>query len=382
MTPPRGFPPAEFADRVRRAQASMATQGLAALLLTTEPEVRYYTGFLTRFWESPTRPWFVVMPATGKPIAVIPSIGAHLMGQTWVEDIRTWSSPDYADDGVGLLAETLSEVVPVDGWIGLADQMESHVRMPRAALRELETRIGTRALVSDGAITRTLRMVKSEAEVAKIAQAVSVATRAFDRVGEIARADLPLDRVFRDFQRLCLEEGADWVPYLAGAAGPDGYGDVISPATGAPLEVCDILMLDTGLVRDGYFCDFDRNFALGPPSAAARAAYARLIAATEAAFDAAKPGAIVSDVFTAMASVLGTENSAGRLGHGLGIQLTEWPSLIADDHTVLAPGMVLTLEPSIAVSPGKLLVHEENIVIRDGDAEWLTAPSGPELPVI
>ena len=41
--------------------------------------------------------WF---PLEGQPIAVIPSIGAHLMGQTWVNDIRTWQAPDYHDDGV------------------------------------------------------------------------------------------------------------------------------------------------------------------------------------------------------------------------------------------------------------------------------------------
>ena len=49
----------------------MAENKVAALLLTTEPEVRYFTGFLTQFWQSPTRPWFLVIPASGKPIAVV-----------------------------------------------------------------------------------------------------------------------------------------------------------------------------------------------------------------------------------------------------------------------------------------------------------------------
>ncbi|MFB1024737.1 MAG: aminopeptidase P family N-terminal domain-containing protein, partial [Octadecabacter sp.] len=134
MSPPtRGFAKAEFGARTQRAQAKMAEKGLAALLLTTEPEVRYYTGFLTRFWESPTRPWFVVVPPIGDPIAVIPSIGAHLMGHTWIKDIRTWQAPDYDDDGIKLLAQTLREVTPLRGKIGLADEMESHVQMPLAS---------------------------------------------------------------------------------------------------------------------------------------------------------------------------------------------------------------------------------------------------------
>lgn len=380
--PQRGFPVAEFEGRAARAQTLMAKAGLDALLLTTDPEVRYYTGFLTRFWESPTRPWFVILPGTGKPIAVIPSIGAHLMGQTWVEDIRTWAAPDYDDDGIGLLTDALAEVTPTDGRIGVADQMESHMRMPLASLRDLEQRLGARHLVSDDAITRRLRLVKSEAEIDKVKVATAIAKRAFNRVPEIAGAGVPLTSVFRDFQRLCLEEGADWVPYLAGAASAGGYGDVISPATDTPLAAGDVLMLDTGLVWDGYFCDFDRNFSLGPPSDTVATAHNRLIDATEAAFNIAKPGAVIADLFHAMQPLLGEEASAVRLGHGLGQQLTEWPSIIAADTTPLKPGMVLTLEPAIAVNPGKLLVHEENIVIRDHGAEYLSTPDSRTLKVI
>lgn len=378
----RGFPAKEFEDRVARAQARMAVSGLQALLLTTEPEIRYYTGFLTRFWESPTRPWFVVLPAQGMPIAVIPSIGAHLMRQTWITDIRTWVAPDYIDDGVGLLAETLCEVTDEDAWIGIASHLESHVGMPLASFEHLGEQLGTRAVVGDRAITRTLRLVKSEREIEKIRRAIQIAERAFARAPEIAGIGVPLAQVFRSFQGLCLEEGADWVPYLAGAAEVGGYGDVISPADDTPLAQSDILMLDTGLVWDGYFCDFDRNFALGAPSDQIRAAHARLVEAVHVAFEAAKPGALISDLFEAMTAVVGGQGDVGRMGHGLGMQLTEWPSIIAADDTPLVPGMVLTLEPSIPTGPGKLMVHEENIVIRDGGAEFLTQPAPAELPIL
>ena len=182
-----------------------------------------------------------------------------------------------------------------------------------------------------------------------------------------------------------MDAGADWVPYLAGAAGAGGYGDVISPATETPLAAGDVLMLDTGLVWDGYFCDFDRNFSLGPPAPEIATAHARLIDATRAGFEAAKPGAVISDLFHAMQAVADPDaaaGEAGRLGHGLGLQLTEWPSIIAADHTPLVPGMVLTLEPSVPLGPGRLLVHEENIVIRAEGAEYLTTPSGPNIRVI
>jgi Xaa-Pro aminopeptidase len=381
----RGFPSEEFRARTRRAQALMEDAGLSALLLTTEPEVRYYTGFLTRFWESPTRPWFVVLPLSGAPIAVIPSIGAHLMGQTWIADIRTWQAPDYSDDGVTLLAEALREVVPQGARIGVADQMESHLRMPLADFRKLELLLDNRTLVSDATITRRLRMVKSTAEVTKIRATCQIANRAFDRVPEIARQGVPLDAVFRDFQRLCLEEGADWVPYLAGGAAQGGYGDVISPATAQPLVAGDVLMLDTGLVRDGYFCDFDRNFSIGAPAPDVTAGHARLIEATQAAFAIARPGAVISDLFQAMNAVVdpgGSGSDAGRLGHGLGMQLTEWPSLIAADHTPLEAGMVLTLEPGVTLPNGRIMVHEEDILITEGAPEWLSLPQSAGIRVI
>jgi Xaa-Pro aminopeptidase len=384
-SPPRGFHVVEFRQRTSAEQALMVEQGLAAMLLTTEPEIRYYTGFLTRFWESPTRPWFVILPVSGDPIAVIPSIGAHLMGQSWITDIRTWAAPDYTDDGIGLLTDALTETVPKDGRIGIADQMESHVRMPLADLRRLEQALAPRRVVGDTTITRRLRMVKSEAEIAKIAYAAQIATRAFDRVPDHVSPGMPLSDVFRRFQMLCLEVGADWVPYLAGAADASGYADVISPATDTPLVSGDVLMLDTGLVWDGYFCDFDRNYSVGAPSADVAAAHARLIDATRAAAEIAKPGVTIADLFHVMNGVVnpgGEAMEAGRLGHGLGMQLTEWPSIIPQDHTVLVPGMVLTLEPSVTVLPGKILVHEENIVIRESGAAFLSQPQSRDMRVI
>ncbi len=70
------------------------------------------------------------------------------------------------------------------------------------------------------------------------------------------------------------------------------------------------------------------------------------------------------------------------MGHGLGMQLTEWPSLTVEDQTLLKPGMVITLEPGLEVTPGRMMVHEENIVIRSSGAELLTERAPRELPII
>ena len=78
----------------------------------------------------------------------------------------------------------------------------------------------------------------------------------------------------------------------------------------------------------------------------------------------------------------GATPGGGRLGHGLGLSLTEWPSFTPLDDTVLCEGMVLTLEPGAVVAPGRILVHEENLVLRADGPKLLSARAPAELPVI
>ena len=69
-------------------------------------------------------------------------------------------------------------------------------------------------------------------------------------------------------------------------------------------------------------------------------------------------------------------------GHGLGAQLTEWPSLSASDATRLEAGMVITLEPGMTYAEGTMMVHEENLVITEDGAELLSRRAPDALPII
>ena len=108
----------------------MGEQRVDALLLTTEPEVRYFTGFLSQFWESPTRPWFLVIPSAGKPVAVIPEIGESGMAQTWIDDIQTWPAPRPEDDGISTLVSVFEKLTRRFGKIGMSLGVQSVIRMP------------------------------------------------------------------------------------------------------------------------------------------------------------------------------------------------------------------------------------------------------------
>ena len=84
------FEETEFQLRTEKVQKNMFENNVDAILLCTEPEVRYFTGFRSLFWQNPTRPCFVVIPKNGKPIAIIPDIGSDLIARTWIDGIRKW----------------------------------------------------------------------------------------------------------------------------------------------------------------------------------------------------------------------------------------------------------------------------------------------------
>ncbi len=373
------FQVAEYEARVSRAQQAMRQQNMQALLFTTEAEVRYFSGFRTQFWESPTRPWFLIVPADGKPIAVVPEIGAALMGETWIDDIRTWSSPAPHDDGISPVADILQGL----STVGVPMGRESQLRMPLADFSALRDKLSSTEFVDCTPLIAAQRFVKSPAEIEIIRQACDAASSAFDKAPGLFHADQSMKDAFRAFKIELLRQGADDVRYLVGGAGALGYDDVISPPGDRPLQEGDVLMLDTGATVNGYFCDFDRNFALGQPDDAVKQTHETLWQATEAGLAAARPGATCADLFLAMQNVIGgTGGNVGRYGHGLGMQLTEHPSIIEWDQTMLREGAVMTLEPSMPVPGGGMLVHEENIVIRDGGAELLSRRAPREMPIL
>ncbi len=388
--PARGFPAAEFEHRLARARRAMTDADLDLLLLTTEADVRWFSGFHTPFWKSPTRPWFLLVPASGMPVAVIPGIGEACMRRTWVRDVRTWSSPDARDDGVSLVAATIRELAGGGAGIGLPMGPGTHLRMPLADFERLRAALpGCRWRDASDAMN-ALRAVKSDAEAAKIRHACDVASRAFDAVPELYRAGIDDVELFRAFRIRCLREGADDVDYLVGAAGPGGYGDIISPPAGRTLVRGDVLILDTGCTYDGHFCDFDRNWSVGAPAAQVAHAYRVAWDATEAGLAAVRPGVRCDELHAVMEGIVaphavrsGTgKGSVGRAGHGLGTQLTEPPSLMPGDRTELVEGMVITLEPGFEFAPGRQMVHEENVRVTATGCELLSRRAPADIPVI
>ncbi len=380
------FAVAEHIERFARAQELMEQGRLDAIVLSSRVNVEYFSGFATEGFETPTRPLFVVLPREGVAVAVIPSgLRGEWVQSSWIEELVTWESPRPDDEGVSELRAVLADLPNRFGRIGLELGPESRIGMPVADFRLLEQRIAPIDVCDCSWICRDLRMIKSEAEVEQVELACTAACDAFDELPNmIAPGDCEIDAA-RAFKVLVHAAGADRLPFCAVASGPDGYDRFTSPATRRRLSAGDVLFMDVGAIVNGYSCDFNRNFAIGHASDELRRRFDLIWRATQAGIAAVRPGNTAADVFAAQAGVIADAGFArpevGRLGHGLGKLLTEPPSNAPFDHTVLRPGMILTVEPFLVVD-GRVLVHEEDVLVTDDGARLLTRPSPPELPVI
>ena len=385
ILPERGFAKEEFEQRLIRAQKIMRSYKLDGLLITSPQNIRYFTGYDSQFWESPTRPWFVVVPSSGKPIGIVPEIGESEFKKTWLDDIKSWPSPRPDDEGISLVKSTLDDLQKIYGQIGAEFGKEMAIRMPVRDLLKLKEIIKTNIVDGSDAIW-DMRMIKTNNEIERIKFICSIASDAYN--------SLPAKLAIGDTERAAvnklkidiLNRGADNVPFMPGISGPGGVSQIVCGPSDRILENGDILFIDTGSTFDGYFCDFDRNFAFGSVSSDVERVNEVLWQATEAGIKAAVPGATTLDVFNAMNKIIedggAIGNNVGRLGHGLGLQLTEPPSHRPEEKTIIKENMVLTIEPGMEYEKDKMLVHEENIVIHKDSAELITKRAPREIPII
>lgn len=384
--PARGFPIEEFEARTERAQTFMAEMKIDALWVCTEPDMAYFSGYNSYFWQSPTRPWFLVVPSTGKPIALVPSLGEAAVRRTWLDEVRVWASPNPEDEGIGLLTRTLKECATHHGRVGAPLGPETHLRLPANDVARLRADLGATEIVDATRIVSELRQIKSPLEIEKHAYICGCVSSTYEAMPSLIRSGMSEWEAFQKVRINLIEQGVDSAPFLTTITGPGGVDDAIRLPTDRLIEPGDLVFIDTGSEFDNYYSDFDRNFAFVSATDEARYAYALCHKALDAGIAAAHPGARTYDVWQAMASVLaesGTSASAiGRMGHGVGLRNTEWPSIMETDTTLIREGMILAIEPGYEFGPGKLMLHEENVVIRSDGAELLSRRAAPELPIL
>lgn len=385
---PGKFNRREFERRVERACRLMTRDKLDGILVTSETNVEYLSGFTTQFaWNTPARPWYFLLRRNGSGVAVIPEIGvSNWRSTSWVDEILAWPSPRPENEGLDLLSKAVTGTRRRYGRLGVELGAESRLGMPTGDFLRLKRMIRPVRMIDGSALMRELRLVKSKAEVARIRHICELASDTFDALPGFFNAGDTEKELVRKFQADILLRGADKTPYTAIGSGRGGYTSIIAGPTDRKIGAGDIFLIDTGSRYAGYFCDFDRNYAIGKVSDPVRRVHDLLYRATDAGIAAARPGNTAADVFAAQARVLvdaGIElGNVGRFGHGLGKILTEPPSNMPGDNTPLEPGVVLTIEPNAMYGRGKILVHEENIVVTVDGAELLSRRAPREMVII
>ena len=382
----RGFNKIEYQKRVKDLQVNMQNNNIDLTLITSPHNFRYFTGLDSYFWESPTRPWFLLISQNKNPVAIIPSIGKTALQKTWIKEIKTWPSPQPKDEGVSELKKYISKVLPNKGKIGCELGLESHLRMSINDFDYLRNSLSNLKFIDASIIIWKQRIIKSQNEIKKIKEIILIASKVFDNFQNQINIGMTEIEICKIFKKELINEGADHTLYMSCSSGNGGYDQIICDPSDKIIQKGDIMVIDTGTTLDGYFCDFNRNYGFGSISKESINAYNYLWEATERTLDKLRPGISCAEIYESLFDVLKNtglqSNNVGRMGHGLGLQLTEPPSIMKKDKSVLEENMIITIEPSLEYSPGKMLVHEENVLITKGGYELLSSRTPKKLPIV
>ncbi len=382
------FTEAEIRQRWERARHLMRREGINALLITGEFNYRYLTGHWSGRASFRSRPMFLLLPRNGEPCLVITSVEVDQARTTaWVPDIRYIVAPrgsnDYMGPAVDLVIRALGEQGLDRGRIGCELGVQQRIGMPVEEFQRLMATLGKASFVDASALLWELRTVKSDAEIGYVRRSAAVTSGAYRRCLRAVRPGMTERDLFRSLAIAMLEQGADSPGYIPVNA--DIRLPVPAGATGRRISAGAVVHVDAGCIIRGYWSDFSRAVAVGEVPTLYRRGYAILRTVMHDCIATLRPGiplrSIPAYFQTALEKEGYWERGVGRMGHGIGLEQPEPPSLdFANDGTTTC-GMVLCIEPRLVFEDGSRLVLEEEVLITDGGYALLSEPCAPELPV-
>jgi Xaa-Pro dipeptidase len=370
--------PAERSTRIERAQKLMVENKINSICLAGGTSLEYFSGVR---WGNSERLFIMVIPARGEPFYVTPtfeeerareqislangtSSRAHVF--TWHED----ESP-YA-----LVAASLKERGLATGKLGI----EETVKFVFAD--NIGKAIPTAGITSATPITAGCRMIKSPAELALMRLACSVTMQAYEAAWKSVREGMTQ----RDF--------SDLIGAAYQALGFPGFASVqVDEFSALPhgsvqlqkIREGSIVLIDDGCHVEGYQSDISRTMVLGKPTDKMRKVFDIVHKAQSAALAAARPG-IACQQIDAVARKVITDAGYGpdykyfthRVGHGMGMDIHEWPYMVRGNTLPLAPHMTFSDEPGIYLRGEFGVRLEDDMHITESGAELFT-PQSPSL---
>ena len=369
---PRPIGRDERLARIGRLQARLQQAGLGALIVEPGASLDYFTGVQ---WHRSERPTLAVIPAAGPPILVTPFFERPSVAESLQvpAEIRVWQEDEspyrLVSDFLGARSPGLRPVAVEEtvrtfivSGVGLA--------MPGVPVR-------------DGAdLVRSLRMIKSPAELALMQRANELTIAALRRTHAQVRAGESNRDIAARFERIVTELGGSdpWSLVLIDEASALPHG------SGRPQQVRrgSVVLMDCGCAVGGYQADISRTFVWGaPPTPEQRRVWSQVRQGQAIALAAAKVGAPAGSVDDAVRAQYqrwgygpryALPGLSHRTGHGIGMEGHEPVNLVHGEATRLAPGMCFSNEPGIYL-PGKFGVRLEDCFhMTAAGPVWFTRP--------
>lgn len=341
---------AEIADRMSVLLRRLPHFSVEALLLLDMKNIRYLTGF------------------TGSDGALF--IGrdrrALLVDGRYITQAREETSDidvlEYRDKIEGIRQVLFSDQPLTVGFEGAVMTVDTHAR-----LKDAPGHVSLKPLPEE---MKALRAVKSAAEIEKIGAAAAIAARALADVLARLRTGMKERDIAADLDAAMIHGGAEAVAFPTIVASGRNSARPHARPGGREIQAGDVLMIDYGAVFEGYHCDETCTFLVGRADERQREVYQAVRDAHDRALQALRPGMPCRDIDGIARSFI-EEQGLGEFfshgtGHGVGLDVHEFPRIAAASENVLAEGMVVTVEPGVYL-PGLWGIRIEDLaLVREG----------------
>jgi Xaa-Pro dipeptidase len=364
----------EHLQRIARAQAFMRDAGIAAIYVDAGTNLTYFTG--TR-WHASERMVGAIVPATGAVAYIAPAFEESTIADFMVVEgaIHTWQEHESPYQ---LFVDTLQQL-GITGRIGID---ESAAFFVYDGIRPLAEAAGY-TLENARAVTAHCRSRKSPAEISLMQRAMDMTLAVHVAAASILKEGITTKEVEAFIDQAHRKVGASgsyFVIVLFGEATayPHGVSYVQT------LKPGDTVLIDTGCKLHNYISDITRTYVYGAISDRQRSVWNSEKAAQQAAFQAAQLGVPCEAVDQAARRSLEADGFGPgyklpglphRTGHGIGMDIHEWPYLVGGNTTPLDVGMCFSNEPMICI-PGEFGIrHEDHFYMTATGPQWFTQPA-------
>ena len=368
----------EHLERIAKAQCAMRERGIAAIFLNAGSNMTYFTG--TK-WYASERMVGAILPAVGPLEYIAPAFEeSTLTGYMGVAGhVNCW---DEHESPYQLFVDVLKRmgIDPDQAARPRIGICESAAFFIFDGIRELAEGY---ALENARQVTAFCRARKSAAEIALMQGVKDMTLEVHKATASILHEGITTVEVEQFIARAHRKVGAPGsffciVLFGEASAYPHGVNYVQT------LKPGDVVLIDTGCRVLDYISDITRTYVFGKITERQRFVWNCEKAAQLAAFNAAQLGVPCRDVDQAARDSLLT-NGFGpgyalpglphRTGHGIGLDIHEWPYLVGSDSTPLDVGMCFSNEPMICI-PGEFGVrHEDHFYMTERGPKWFTQPA-------